>query len=309
MSGYAIRGFVGANGGGKSLAATSLMAGPSFRKARPVASNMRLYPEAFDADPALYVPIETWQDIISVGKCQEADPCEPGECPHTRTQGRGCDIILDEISAALPSRNAMSVPAQLVRVINQLRKRDVRLGWTAPNWARADTVLREVTQAVTVCSGMWPDRYRRQRVTRVFPPMDGTRAEARFDDDGWAPNRLFRWVTYDAQAFDEFTYSKAEQLKPIARSWYWRSSHVAQFGYNTGEGVLLLNHLDDTGACATCGGSRSRPKCSCPRTLTGSPEAPPAAPEGDLSVSPATTTPNRHGIPRLAPRPRVVSGT
>src|SRR5690606_32385944 len=124
---------------------------PAWRQGRPVVSNMPLYPERLGFPSRLYRPLMSWREI---------------------TELSSCELVLDEISSALPSRQAQSVPPQLVRILNQLRKTDVRCSWTAPSWARADVLLREVTQAVTVCQGRMPDRWERAQEPgkpRLFP--------------------------------------------------------------------------------------------------------------------------------------------
>lgn len=237
---------VGPNGAGKTLAAIERAVLPSWERGRPVVSNVQLVPAAAGYSPDLYRPLESWTQIPELS---------------------GCLLLLDEISRVLPSRQHASAPAQLVGVLNQLRKVDVALVWTAPNWQRCDVMLREVTQSVTVCRGLFPDRFVREpRTGKRFPKAmrdeDGKRL--RIDSD-WLPNRVMRWVTYDAMLFDEFTYARVEDVRPIGRRWYWRSRHVAQECYRTLDAVDLLDHLDDVGTCMACGGHRTRPKCTCVR--------------------------------------------
>lgn len=264
---FAIRAFVGPNGGGKTLAMTQKMALPALRSGRPVVANYRI-------DHPLWVPLETWRQIPDL---------------------RECVLLLDEISSVLPSRQAMSVPPQLVRILNQMRKGDVQLGWSAPNWSRCDVLLREVTQAVTVCTGAFPDRWVREevaqggRLRRYFP-------RALRDDEGkrepwvrgWAPNRLFRFTTYDAQEFDEFTYSAVKDVRAVRRERYWRSAHRAYLLYDTHEAVMLLDHLDDVGTCVNCGGQRKRPSCKCGPAPAGpkarSAEGPPGSVDAGVLV-------------------------
>lgn len=249
---FPIRAFVGPNGGGKTLAMMESLVLPSWKSGRAVVANMALRPERLGFDSALYVPLESWRQIPDLA---------------------GVTLCLDEISSVLPSRQAMSVPPQLIRVLNQLRKGDVQLGWTAPNWARCDVLLREVTQAVTVCRGSWPDRWEREATTeggRLGRPRkvdDG--GQPRRADAGWGPNRYFVWRTYDAMEFDEFTYSAVKDVRPRRVLHYWRPRHEADLAYDTLEAVNLLDHLDDVGLCVGCGGTRSRPRCSC--TVTDRP--------------------------------------
>lgn len=227
-----IEAFVGANGGGKTLAAVALVAVPALEAGVPVYSN-------FSIDhPLAYRLRGDWQEIDEL---------------------RSCVLILDEITSVFPSRQHAALPAQLQRRLNQLRKVDVRTVWTAPNWQRADVILRECTQAVTVCRGRWADPFVRDR-GRVVRDERGRRVRR---DSLWPSNRLFRFKTYDAVDFENFTSQKIASLKPLRSRWYLRTRHDHCEMYDTQEGVDLMSHLDDFGACVVCGGARARAKCSC----------------------------------------------
>jgi hypothetical protein len=280
---FAIQAFVGANGGGKTLAVVELVVLPAWEAGRLVVSNMALYPEALGFPAELYQPLRSWREIVKMGRCMEADPCTPGECPHSSTRGHGCALVLDEASAVLPSRAAGTVPHQLIRVLNQLRKRDVTLAWTAPAYARMDLAVRETTQAVTVCTGLLRDRWvrdqdveRRRRFPRKARDENGQAVRV---ERGWAPNRLFTWATYEAMSYDEFTLGKTQQLRPRARRTYWRPRHRAQFAYRSMEGVEMLDHVDASGACMDCGLPRKRKSCACSDHGTGGAPQGPQAPE------------------------------
>ena len=253
-----IRAFVGPNGGGKTLAAIVLAVEPALASGRPVVATCSIeHPNARR--------LESWRQIPDL---------------------RDCVLFLDEISSALPSRGSMAAPAQLVRTINQLRKVDVQLVWTAPNWARADVMLREVTQEVTACRGFIGDPYEREP---GVPPWWRPLGRKLVDDETdrpvrrsprWPSNCLFRWVTYDAAAFDEFSLHAVKKLRPTERMWYWRPWHEAHNLYNTLEGVSLLDHVDETGVCVACGGMRRRPPCSCESHPGGRPHRPARAEDG-----------------------------
>jgi len=235
----AIQAFVGLNGGGKTLAAVERLAVPALRAGRPVVANFALFPDKIGCDPGLFVPLRSWRDLVRVEHAV---------------------VILDEITAALPSRASMSMPAQLQRVLNQLRKVDVVLAWTAPNWQRADVLLREVTQSVTVCRGFFPDRWVRAEDGVTAVRVGGKRLRT---VGGWRPARLFSFQTYAAESFDEFTYNAVKTVRPVQRQWYRRKKHSAHLVYDTEQGVDLLDHLDDVGVCVICGGTRRRARCTC----------------------------------------------
>lgn len=240
---FAIRAFVGYNGDGKSLAVVDRMVLPAWAEGRPVLSNMTLYPERAGYSSDLYVPLDSWLQLVDVPE--------------------GWAIVLDEVTSVLPSRQSMSVPPQLQRVTKQMRKGGHIVGWTDTNWSRADVMLREVTQGVTVCRGSVADPWERDEDGRVARDQDGRRVRY---GGAWPQYRLFRWTTFNAKLFDEFTYSQAKDLKPLSRQWYWRPRNLAHRCYKTREQVSLMDWLDETGTCPRCGGQRTRPKCKCPPT-------------------------------------------
>lgn len=226
---YAIRGFVGANGSGKTLAAVERVALAAWAEGRPVMANLALRPEAVGYPAELAVPMRSLEDLLTF---------------------EGGSVILDEITTVASSRTSSRMPPELVRLLNQLRKADVELAWTAPAWARADLVLREVTQAVTVCRGSVADRWQRadDGSARLFPPR-------KLDDEGvpmrqrraWWPNRWFVWRTYDAFSFDEWTYSKQAELRPVSTLYRWIYRTPARLAYDTLEGVSLMDHVRAAG--------------------------------------------------------------
>lgn len=238
-----IRAYTGLNGAGKTLCMVEEMAVPAWRTGQPVVSNFRLDPEALGYPADLWQPLESWRQVPDL---------------------HDCVLLLDEIQATFPSRESSKMPAELGRMLNQLRKPGVALGYTGPSFARADKLLREVTGAITVCRGFLPDQFERQPVKALFPPkaLDDAGRAIRIDSD-WLPNRLFKFCRYDAADYEDFTASKALKLKPLKVQWYWRSKHDAHHAYDTSDVVELLDHLDETGACWKCGGTRSRPKCRC----------------------------------------------
>lgn len=245
-----IRAFVGPNGSGKTLAAVALVALPALRAGREVVSTC-----AIDHPGARL--LRSWREIDEL---------------------RSCVLLLDEITSQLPSRQALQLPPQLQRTLNQLRKVDVEVVWTAPNWARADVMLREVTMEVTVCRGYLPDYWVREPgVAPLWLPSGRRAGRVR---SRWPHNRLFRWLSYDATAFDEFTYHRVRDVRPRWRCWYWRPWQPEGWLYDTLAAVELLDHLDDVGVCAICGGQRRRPSCTC-GPVRGRPA--PGSPEGEAT--------------------------
>lgn len=250
--GYPIHAYVGPNGSGKTLAMVrdtlpTLDSGRKvlstvrlldYRNPRPCddltcslpghgfdAEGMPLVPDHLAAHPA-WVPLDDWPLLL--------------EAEH-------CDVLMDEVTGVASSRESSGMPAAVANLLVQLRRRDVVLRWTAPSWARADKIIRECSQAVTACLGYMP----------VPDAEDGT-------DRQWRRRRLFRWRTFDAGDFEEWTVGKAEDLRPWCREWYWGPGSPAFAAYDTLDAVLSIGHVLETGRCATCGGRRSLPACACP---------------------------------------------
>lgn len=238
--GAPIAGYVGSNGGGKTLAAIVFEVMPALRRGMPVFSTVAL------DHPNVHV-LSSWREIMTL---------------------EGCVLLLDDISAQLPARGSLGMPPQLLIKLNTLRHDGVRVVWTAPHWRRADVALREVTIEVTVCKGFMADRFVRGRGVPRFR-LNGAR-KGRVEGL-WRPNRLFRFQTYDATAFDEFTEYKRQKMKAIRRHWYWRPWHDEQFLYDTEAPVLIMDHVDEGGWCLACGGKQKSKMCHCPgRVGTGS---------------------------------------
>lgn len=254
--GTPIHAYVGANGGGKSLAAVWDTL-PSLAAGRPVLSTVRLL------------------DYSDPRPCPGGKECDD-ESGHERPEGvhaaahplyipfrdysqllefRGGDVLLDEVTGIASSRESHSMPVQVANYLVQLRRRDVMMRWTTPNWARADKIIREVTQGATYCVGYLPK-------TRVAE--DGS---ARL----WRDRRMFVWRTYDAAAFDDFTEGKRQTLRARPTDFFWRPGSAAEVAYDTLDQVMALGWANEAGLCMSCGGRRSHRKCECvthsPRSL------------------------------------------
>lgn len=223
--GFTIHAYIGANGHGKSLAMmhdTRL----SMDAGRPILSTVRVIDPRTGEDYAGYIPFRRWDQLLAF---------------------QGGDVLMDEVIGIAASEQGKSLPKEVQLFLNQLRRRDVLLRWTAPSWSRANIVLREVTQAVTVCRGF-------------FPKYENSGDDSRL----WGSNRLFRWTTYDAFDFTSWTDTKEGQLKGKANAWMWRPGSWAERSYDTFDSV---DHVDSgEGLCLHCGGERpklKRPACSC----------------------------------------------
>jgi len=269
----AIRGIFGPNGSGKSaLAVWDLM--PSLDAGRPVLSTARLldwrnprdcddesctwpgHPDHGAAHPA-WVPFQEWQQLIGGS----------GHKPF-----RDGDVFLDEVAASASSRSSGSLPFQVERDLQQLRKRNVTLTYTAPALARTEKIIRECSVLFTMCHGAFP-------VTR----RDDVEVSA------WKQNRLLRWESFDAVELEKFTMREANdrdangrrKIRPVVRQWFRLAGCDVLRAYDTMEAVEGVGGwASESGMCLSCGGRRSVPRCSCAATDEHVHDAAPAAPEG-----------------------------
>jgi hypothetical protein len=215
-----IMAYVGANGSGKTLCAIRDTL-DSLRAGRTVLSTVRLLnPDTGEPWPN-YVPLTDWRQVIAA---------------------QHCDILADEVTGVASSRESSRMPHEVVNKLVQLRRADCVFRWTTPSWSRADTVIREVTQAVTVCAG--------------FAPVRGTSGL-------WRPHRLFRFLTFDAadMATEQFTEHRWRTSHPLCREFFWAEDCEAFRAYDTYDQVLTVGEQVESGLCLVCGGIRSPKKC------------------------------------------------
>jgi hypothetical protein len=161
---------------------------------------------------------------------------------------RDGDILMDEVTGIASSRESASMPVQVANYLVQLRRRNVSLSWSSPAWGRSDKIIREVTQAVSLCMGYVPKRR---------PPVPGEPPRL------WSDRRLFYVRTYDAMLMDDFDSGAAEGIPHIAAAFYWRPGGMAENSYDTLDPVTALGWANEAGLCMVCGGKRTHPKCGC----------------------------------------------
>lgn len=201
----------------------------------------------------LWIPLVDWQQVLDA---------------------RGVDLLLDEVTGAASSRDSASLPSAIANKLVQLRRNDVIVRWSAPSWARADKIIRECSQAVTYCRGSLPVRVEEE---------GGQRA--------WRNRRLFKWKTYDAADFEDFSVGKREQLAPITADWHWGPGSRAFEAYDTFDSVLTVGTVNESGTCYICGGTARRPACTCHAPARRS-KVVPVAPGGSPQGSPARGVPH-----------------
>lgn len=163
---------------------------------------------------------------------------------HALMNARDSDFFGDEISSIAASRAHASLDSEVINRIHQLRKVGGTFSWTAPSWRRADVALREVTWAVTECRGFFPDR----------AAIKGT-------ETVWAPNRLFRFNTYDMRDFDEWSAGKRESAPAKIREWFKPAGERVLTAYKTLDAVDRLEPWNPN-ACDHCGLPKRVKTCS-----------------------------------------------
>ncbi|WP_137878069.1 hypothetical protein [Microbacterium sp. 4NA327F11] len=198
----------------------------SIDRGRDILSTVRVIDPSTGRPYRNYTPLVAWDQLLDA---------------------RNCDVLMDEIIGIAASMPGQSLPQEVQLLLNQLRRRDVLLRWTAPSWSRANIVLREVTQAVTVCRG-------------YLPKYENLGDDSRL----WGMNRLFRWTTYDAMDFTTWTDNKESKLKGKANAWFRRPGSWAERAYDTFDAVDSVDSGE--GYCMRCGGmrpKRDRRGCVC----------------------------------------------
>jgi len=227
---FPIMGFVGPNGGGKTLAAVMMAYIAMEYQNRRVLSTVPLLDPKTGELHRNYVAWTHWDQLL---------------------EWWDGDVLADEILSIASSRGAASLDPRAQTLLVQLRKRNCRFWWTAPSYARADVIIREVTQAITECRGYYTDNTGRQ--------------ERRGSIQSWAPKRLFHFATYDATEFDEWTAGKKEKATPLVQDWFHGVGSESFKCYDTLGAVNVIAGVNDAGTCDNCNGAVSgKPKpCRC----------------------------------------------
>lgn len=264
--GFPITAYVGANGHGKSAALVHDTI-PSLDSGRPVLSTVRFLdfrnPRECPGgdlcdDPKTHFLVRRTATLIDgkvvfgavrTGGVHQA--AHPFYVP-LRTFGqlldwRDGDVCMDEVTGIASSRDYVSLPGPILDLLVQLRRRNIALRWSAPNWARADKVIREVTQSVTVCTATFPKR-------REQPVDEAPRL--------WYDRRLFIWKTFDAADYEDWEESQSDNIRPAVTQYIWRPGLLMNRAYDTLDPVTRIGYAV-LGTCMTCGGKRSQSKCFC----------------------------------------------
>lgn len=263
---YPIHAYVGPNGTGKSLLAVydTLL---SLEFGRPCLSTVRLLdfrnPHPCPGGPVCDDPaghhilrnevavVDGRLEVVEVDTGRVHAASHPLYIRFTHYEQllgwRDGDVLMDEVQGVASSREIASMPVQVANFLMQLRRRNIALRWSTPAWGRADKIIREVTQGVTLASAFLPARPRRSD----GPPRL------------WAERRVIVARTYDPTKLDEFEAHRADRIPTEGWAAYWRPGMLAEIGYDTYDAVTALGWANDAGLCMVCGGKRSHPACSC----------------------------------------------
>jgi hypothetical protein len=273
--GFAIAAYIGSNGSGKS-ATLCLDTMPTLKGimwncenpdhyhsslgihsgVRRVLSTMRFTTPNGDAHP-LYIPLTDYSQLTTF---------EHG------------DLILDEVGGAVASSTGDDIPMSVKAVLQEMRRKEVNIRWSAPSWARASKVLRECSLGVTVSKGKFAVRDSDEvefvgwHDTEEMDPETFELVKGVCNVDGlhthpagrtWGSRRWFSTATFDASEFDEWSAAKRDKLKPAVRQMIWRPGHPLETAYDTHAHVNKLGQVTDSGRCDTCMGYKARRKCEC----------------------------------------------
>jgi len=275
---FPIRAYVGPNGTGKSaLMVYDALA--NLERGRPQLSTVRLLdyknPRPCEGGPTCDDPVKHSREIMRT-TLQPFDPDDPGGVwvRHLEPTGEFVvhqqahplyvrfeaynqlvgwsdgDILMDEITGIASSRESAAMPSQVANKLVQLRRCNASLSWSTPSWGRADKVIREVTQLVTLMTAALPQR------SPATP--DG---QPRL----WHRRRLFTARSYDPSSVDEFEAHRAmrDEVKPDIIAFYWGPGSRMFTAYDTLEPVTSLGWASDSGMCMNCNGKRRVTPCSC----------------------------------------------
>lgn len=274
LSSFEISAFVGPNGGGKTLALMVFTArtrkGVKWRCRNPdhahtARGEFEGYRKMLSTVPILrgdgsgelhplYVKFDDFQQLLDI---------------------EHADIYMDEIVTVASSRQSLGMDPRVLAKLLQLRKFDLFLFWTAPNWARADKAMREVTKAVVECRGYYSDRSQ---------PEDGAML--------WRPKRVFNFRIYDAVEFEDWTAGKREKTRSLFSLWFKGPGSDAFKAYDTLGAVSMVASITPENTCTVCDGQVVRHRCACKKPR---PQLTPPLPES------VALMPSPHFEPTLTP--------
>lgn len=213
-----ITAYVGVNGSGKSLSAIAFALKDLRRTGRPLVTNMMGL-----AVPHIY--IDSVEELPEVFERLRTDPewveyfaAWPRLTPGT------CNVVLDEAGAMFASRDQGRNKA-FEKLVQQLRKYDARLLWTAPAFARADKILREVTFMVILCQSLRTRRYPGKAWPSTRLVLQKAFDVSRLDNSGMTINKNARAKGFGIirtskweDAFDSFAVAGGLQTPGVEKA-------------------------------------------------------------------------------------------
>lgn len=208
-----ITAYLGVNGSGKSISACAFALTDLERRGRPLITNLA----GLTAEHHLIEGVEELPDLMArLGR----------EYVSTRTGNPlGMNIVLDEAGAMFSSRDSGRDRA-FGKTVQQLRKYRARLLWTAPTFARADKILREVTFTAVLCQSLrkkhvpddpWPStRWILQKAFDVSRlDSSGTSINRNAKAKGFGVLRTGRWENeFDSFATAGVEVRRSEAVQP-----------------------------------------------------------------------------------------------
>lgn len=205
-----IVGFTGANGAGKTLVAVSECV-RDMSRGRIVVSTVPIVSPWGSS-----VPLLSLRQLLDV---------------------RDSTVLLDEVSVLFSSRGTGSLPDEVQVFLQTLRHHAVTVRWTAPAWARADIMLREVTQVAVSVTGM---------LTYTRP------------GSFWPTPRLVMAGALDCVGIG--TDAKPEK---ILRRRVYRPRRLPGWGaYDSESDIARIGWALDSGRCVDCGGRKRPAMCT-----------------------------------------------
>lgn len=178
-----ITAYLGVNGSGKSLSAIAFALRDLARKGRPLVTNV----DGVTAEHYRFDDVEELPDLLG--------------------QVGTCNIVMDEAGAMFPSGGAGQQARAFRITCQQLRKYRARLLWTAPTFARAEKVCREVTFMAVLCQPV---------VKRAVP------------NDPWPSARIILQKAFDVSRLDQSGQQMHQKAKTkgfgLVRTGRWQSA-------------------------------------------------------------------------------------
>jgi hypothetical protein len=238
---FEIVGFIGPNGGGKTLAlmvfTESTRAGQTWHcdlpfhehTKRGITSGQRMMLSTVPILDGHSNPHPLW---IEFNDFQQLLDIEHADC------------YMDEVVTVASSRDSARMDPRVLVKLNQLRKDDIFLYWTAPNLARADKSIREVTKALVECRGFAP------------APRDA-------NGPRWRSKRIFKFSAYDSVEFEQWSASKRDAVRPLYTLWFNGVGSSAFSAYDTLSAVSMVASITPEDTCTVCDGRVTRHLCRC----------------------------------------------